>query len=295
MSKFDISFIGHMCYDEIVPYQGKTIIVPGSAVLCGAMVAARVNKKVGVITKMAKADLNITASMTKIGIDNYIIPARETTHMRVVHPSSDVDIREMTQVKNAGYIEIDELPVVDSDFVHFAGITNQEFTIELLKYLKEKDLCISADLQSFVRQVDRKTKKIIFQDVKNKVEIVKLLNKVKLDIVEAKILTGTADLEDSSKIIESWGCTEIIITSSEGVFARVDGVNYFEKFSNKSIIGRTGRGDTTFAAYLSRRMTHNPKESLKFAAVLVSIKMEKTGPFDDTLQNVLKRMKNYHQ
>jgi len=85
-----------------------------------------------------------------------------------------------------------------------------------------------------------------------------------------------------------------MITQSEGVLARVNGKTYYEKFSNSNISGRTGRGDTTFAAYMSHRLDHDVAESLKFAAALVSIKMETPGPFNDTLENVYKRLKEKH-
>ncbi len=50
--KYDITFVGHMCYDEIIPFGGIQRVAPGSAVLCGAMVAARVGKKVAAVVKM---------------------------------------------------------------------------------------------------------------------------------------------------------------------------------------------------------------------------------------------------
>jgi sugar/nucleoside kinase (ribokinase family) len=43
-------------------------------------------------------------------------------------------------------------------------------------------------------------------------------------------------------------------------------------------------------AYLARRMDHPVEDALKFAAALVSIKMESEGPFKGTLEDVLKRM-----
>ena len=60
--------------------------------------------------------------------------------------------------------------------------------------------------------------------------------------------------------------------------------------TNRSSVGRTGRGDTVFAAYMSRRLDHDPADSLRFAAALVSLKMEKAGPFSGTLGDVLERM-----
>jgi sugar/nucleoside kinase (ribokinase family) len=85
-----------------------------------------------------------------------------------------------------------------------------------------------------------------------------------------------------------------MITHSQGVLARVNGVTYYEKFSNSNVSGRTGRGDTTFAAYLSWRLDHDAAKSLKFAAALVSIKMETPGPFKGTLEDVAKRLREKH-
>jgi sugar/nucleoside kinase (ribokinase family) len=117
------------------------------------------------------------------------------------------------------------------------------------------------------------------------------MDKVKLDIVEAKVLTGTDDLEQAARQFEAWGSPETLVTHAEGVLARVNGTTYYEKFSNRTTVGRTGRGDTTFAAYLARRSDHDVAESLEFAAALVSIKMETPGPFQGTLADVLTRMK----
>jgi sugar/nucleoside kinase (ribokinase family) len=291
---YDITFIGHMCYDEIIPFGGKPHVAPGSAVLCGAMVAARVGKKVAVVVKMAKKDEPILQPMRDIGIDAFLIPSEETTYSRVLHESANVDERKLTLVKSAGLISIDDVPALDSTCVHLAGISDTEFDMALMQGLKARAVGLSTDMQSFVRHVTPVTHDIEYSDVADKKPIAAMMDKLKLDVVEARILTGTEDLEKAAVIVESWGCPEILITHSQGVLARVKGVTYYEKFSNSSIVGRTGRGDTTFSAYLSRRLDHGAAESLKFAAALVSIKMEKIGPFSGTLEDVLARMKEKH-
>jgi sugar/nucleoside kinase (ribokinase family) len=261
--KYDITFVGHMCYDEIIPFGGKARVAPGSAVLCGAMVAARVGKKVAVVVKMAKRDESILQPMKDIGIDTYLIPSEETSYNRVLHESENVDERTMTLIKSAGLISINDVPALDSTCVHLAGISDTEFDMPLMKGLKSRNFAsLSVDMQSFVRHVDPITKNHEFSDVADKKEIAAMMDKLKLDIVEARLLTGTADLEKAAIIIESWGCSEIVITQSEGVLARVKGKTYYEKFSNNSVAGRTGRGDTTFAAYLSHRLDHEVPESL---------------------------------
>jgi sugar/nucleoside kinase (ribokinase family) len=292
---YDITFIGHMCYDEIIPFGGKPMVAPGSAVLCGAMVGARIGKKIAAVVKMAPQDENILEPLKNAGVDTYLIPAEETTYSRVLHESENVDERKLTLVKSAGLIDIGNVPGLDSRCVHLAGISDTEFDMALMKGLVARKYSLSTDMQSFVRQVSPVTHEIAFGDVKDKKEIVALMDKIKLDIVEAKILTGTDDLEKAAIIIESWSSRpEILITHSAGVLARVQGKTYYEKFSNSSIVGRTGRGDTTFAAYLSWRLEHGVEESLKFAAALVSIKMESTGPFKGTLADVMQRIKEKH-
>ena len=293
--KYDITFIGHMVYDEIIPFGGVARVAPGSAVLCGAMVAARVGKKVAVVTKMAQKDESILQPMKDLGIDTFLIPSEETSYNRVLHESENVDERTMTLIKSAGLISIDDVPALDSTCVHLAGISDTEFDMALMKGLKARNYpSLSVDMQSFVRHINPVTKNHEFSDVADKKEIVAMMDKVKLDIVEARLLTGTDDLEKAAIIVESWGCPEVMITHSEGVLARVNGKTYYEKFSNSNVTGRTGRGDTTFAAYLSHRLDHGVAESLKFAAALVSIKMETPGPFSGTLEDVNKRLKEKH-
>jgi sugar/nucleoside kinase (ribokinase family) len=196
----------------------------------------------------------------------------------------------MFQLANAGMFDISDIPELAVKQVHLAGITDQEFDLEFVEGLKARGYRLSADMQSFVRQVDPATSSISFGDVVEKAEIVRLLDMVKLDVVEAIVLTGTDDLERAAIKFEEWGSPETLITRSDGVLARVNGKTYWEPFSNRSVVGRTGRGDTTFAAYMARRLDHDPADSLRFAAALVSLKMEKAGPFDGTLADVLERM-----
>jgi sugar/nucleoside kinase (ribokinase family) len=257
------------------------------------MVAARVGKRVAAVVKMAPKDEEILQPMKDVGVDTYLIPSDETTYSRVIHESENVDERRLILAKSAGLIDIADVPPLQTRCAHLAGISDTEFDMPLMKGLKSRGYSLSVDMQSFVRHVTP-SREIEFSDVADKREIVAMMDKVKLDVVEARILTGTEDLEKAAIIVESWGCPEIVITHSPGVLARVDGKTFYEKFSNKSMVGRTGRGDTTFAAYLYYRLDHDPLESLKFAAALVSIKMETPGPFQGTMEEVARRLREAH-
>ena len=294
MKSYDITFIGHMAYDEVTHFGGDSIVAPGSAVLCGAMVTARLGVETAAIVRMSPADEHINQPMRDLGVDVHVIHAPVTTYSRVLHKSANVDERDITIVRTAGLIEIKDIPEFQSRYVHLAGISDSEFDMTLIDGLKALGYKLTTDMQSYVRQISPVTLEVNFGDVINKKEIVSKMDAVKLDVVEAKVLTGTDELEKAAAIVESWGCPEVVITRSDGVLARVGGKNYFEKFSNNSVVGRTGRGDTTFAAYMSWRLSHDISESLKFAAALVSIKMETYGPFQGTLEDVLKRVEEKH-
>lgn len=248
MPAHDITFVGHMCYDEIVPYQGERAVAPGSAVLCGALAAARIGCRVRVVTKMAPGDEVILKPMREVGVQCDIIPASETSRMEVLHPVADVDVREMRLLQNAQPIQPAELPPLDSTFVHLAGISDQEFPRSLIAQLKGTGVSLSADMQSFVRQVDPADHLVRFADVPDKADLVQGMARLKLDVLEAELLTGTKDLEAASATLAEWGCPEVVITQAEGVLARVDGTVLYERFTNRSVIGRTGRGDTTSPA-----------------------------------------------
>ncbi|OPZ25350.1 MAG: pfkB family carbohydrate kinase [Lentisphaerae bacterium ADurb.BinA184] len=289
-SHYDIVFLGHVCVDEIVHYGGPRTRAIGSAVLCGAMAAARVGRRVAVVTRMAVCDEPELAPLRQAGVNVHVIPAPVTTVMEVIHPSPDVDDRRMTQKANAGRFQAAELPRLDASWLHLAGVTDQEFSLDLVRALRAAGTPLSADLQSFVRQVTPGSGEIHFRGVPAKRELVALLDRVKLDVVEAEILTGHRDIETAARAVESWGCPEVVVTQAEGVLARAGGVTHYQRFTNRNSSGRTGRGDTTFAAYLSWRQGHEPAESLRFAAALVSLKMEKPGPFTGTLAEVLQRL-----
>lgn len=209
--KADLAFIGHMCLDEIVPFGGQGWVAPGSAVLCGAFAAARAGASVAVVTRMAARDEAILEPMRAGGITVHVIPADVTTYMRVVHTSAKVEEREMRQVENAGRFAVASVPDMVVQQVHLAGITDQEFDLEFVRGMKARSGRLSADMQSFVRQVDPDSRVIAFKDVPQKAEIASLLDMVKLDVVEAAVLTGTDDLERAAMMFEQWGCPEIVI------------------------------------------------------------------------------------
>ena len=133
--KYNLPFIGYMCRDEIIDPQGNKTVQIGSAVLCGAMAAVKCGKSVAAIVKMDPEDWDCTRILSDNGIDVHIIPAKETSYMRVEHPSHSLDERSMTLIHNAGRIMPEKIRDFQADKIHLAGTFDQEFSLDLIHHL----------------------------------------------------------------------------------------------------------------------------------------------------------------
>ena len=290
MKTYDVVFIGHMSHNDIIPFKGAPKSTSGGAVFFAAMTAAVLGKSTGLITKFEEKDKTFLSPLTEKGVDVFAIPAEVTTQLKLTHLSENMDLREIYQEKSAGPITMEEMPEIKARLIHLCPVTGEDFTFDLMKGLQERGYALSIDMQGSVRFLDPVTRKIHFRDAPRKKEMLEIAEKVKLDAVEAELLTGTDDLEKAALILEEWGSRETMITRSDGVLLRYAGKTYMERFSNQRLLSRTGRGDTTFTAYICRRMDHDALDSLKFATALASIKLENPGPFNGTVEEVLLRM-----
>ena len=116
-----------------------------------------------------------------------------------------------------------------------------------------------------------------FEDWADKKELLPYIDFLKTDAAEAEILTGEKDRKKAAKMLYDWGAKEICITHNTEVLA-YDGKNYYTcPIKARNLSGRSGRGDTTFASYITERLTNDIPTSLLWATATVSLKMEKPG------------------
>ena len=133
-----------------------------------------------------------------------------------------------------------------------------------------------------------------FEDWAAKKECLPFIDYLKTDAAEAEIMTGCADRREAAKHLYSWGAKEILITHNSEVLA-YDGKDFYTcPIRARNLSGRTGRGDTTFAAYINERLSHSISESLLTATATVSLKMETPGPFKGTRADVEKFIDEFY-
>lgn len=288
MNHYDIVFIGQLGMGTIIPFRGSPFTEPGGPALFASIGASCLGKRIATVTRISESDEYPLEPLKSAGIDVFVLPG-EIGQYRIVFPTANFDQRQGF-VKGGGDFLISDIPPFEPCLVHLCCMSGPGLKLELLRALRGRGFRLSVDMQSFVLQADDETGLLHFKDVPDKKEILAMADFVKLDAMEAQALTGADVLQDQADILEGWGSCETVITSSEGAQARSKGKTTFVKFTNRSTRGRMGRGDTLIGSYLARRLDHSVEDSLRFAATLTSIKMESTGPFRGSLDDVLERM-----
>lgn len=186
----------------------------------------------------------------------------------------------------------DQIPDVDCGLYHLAGLLYGDFPNELIPALSKKGK-VSADIQGFLRHNENGL--MNFHDWKDKLTYLPYFDFLKTDAAEAEILTGLTDRRAAAKQLYEWGAKEILISHNSEMLV-YDGKDYYTcPVKARNLSGRTGRGDTTFGAYLAKRMMGvSIPDALLFATAAVSLKMETPGPLQGPEQAVLDYIKEFY-
>lgn len=287
---FDLVFVGNVVRTTMHRADGTTEPLVGGPVVQAALATSWSDRRVAVATRMAPEDADLVDPLKKAGIPVYASAVSETTRGDIYYLSDNPDDRRHSIETSAGPFSLADLGDIRTRMLHLAGVNRLEFPLQFMLDLGSCGLPFSIDMQALIRAAYLETGEVVYSDYPHKKEVAAMAAKTKLDKVEAQLLTGTDDLEQAAIQFEQWGSPEVMVTSAEGALVRHNGETYFERFTNRNAKGRTGRGDTVFAAYLVRRLDYGVADSLRFAAALCSIKMETPGPFAGTLDDVLARV-----
>jgi sugar/nucleoside kinase (ribokinase family) len=272
----DIAFVGHYTKDTIVTPQ-ETRTVHGGAFRYGAYVVAQMGLKAAVVTRLAREDFEVVEDLTQLGVEVLARATAQSTCLRLVYPTADLDQRSISLEGYAGAFTLAEVAPVQARVFHIGASIRGEVPLEVIKALAQKGARMSLDVQGFVRI--NQDGKLVHANWPEQARALKLVDVLKTDGVEAEILTGKKDIKEAAKILAAFGPQEIIVTHRDGVLVHADGRFYEAPFFPREVRGRTGRGDTCTAAYLGKRLTAPPAEATVWAAALTSLKMEQGGPF----------------
>ena len=187
----------------------------------------------------------------------------------------------------------DELPEIGTGIYHFAGLVYGDFDGALFAEAAKHGK-VAVDVQCLLRHVEP-DKTMAFHDWAEKKTYLPYIDYLKTDAAEAEILTGLTDRAEAAKLLRQWGAREVLITHNTEVLA-YDGETLLTcPIKARNLSGRTGRGDTAFAGYITERQHASMADALLYCTALVSLKMETPGPFQGTREDVLSYIREFYK
>lgn len=280
---YDIALLGHYTKDTIVSAAG-TRIVDGGACNYGANVAVRMGLKTAVITRLAQEDFHVVDRLKGLGVDVFALATPASTCLRLEYPTSNVDERVIYVTSTAGAFTLAEVEALQARATLIGASMRGEVGLDVVAELGQKDTLLAADVQSFLR-VERGGV-LTPAAWPEKGQVMAHLDVLKTDAVEAELLTGESDIKVAARMIADMGPSEVVLTHRDGLLVYAEGRFYEAGFFPQQLVGRSGRGDTSIAAYMARRLTASPAEATIWAAAVVSLKLEAEGPFRREISEV---------
>ena len=284
---YDTLIVGPVSLDRNIDHEGNEVRNVGGAVVYSGFTAARCGHPTAVLTKSDRATCPVEPVFADSGVDLFWRPSDETCSIRNQYLTPDKEKRICTclgQCEPFVLRDISAMTDVQAKIYHFAGLMWGDFEEKLFRQVSERGK-VAVDVQCLLRHVEP-DKSMLFRDWNNKMDYLPYIDFLKTDAAEAEILTGFTDRRQAARTLHAWGAKEVLITHNTEVLA-YDGEHFYTcPIRSRNLSGRTGRGDTTFAGYLNSRLYHDIPTSLLFATALVSLKMEKPGPFTGTRADV---------
>jgi len=278
----DVLMIGHVSKDRLV-VNGQAESFTGGAVHYGSIPLRCIGLKTTVVTRLHSEDFDLLVDMQRAGVHVVPIPASQTCQMEIIYDTADQEQRTCRASGFAGTYRYADIPDFPRRVTMITPLTAGEVGIALIRRLARISP-LALDVQGYVRV--RRENRLVFRDWQEKAECLPLIHFLKMDQVEAEVLTGLTDPAEAVRAVVDMGASEVMITYRGGVLVYSDGQYHRAAISYSDGIGRTGRGDTCFATYVGLRLRWPAIKAIQWAAALTALKMERPGPFSGTLTDV---------
>jgi len=282
--QYDIAFLGQYTKDTIVTKDGSRV-VNGGAYFYGSAAAASMGLRVAALTRLAPEDFSSFRLLLERGVLVKAISTQKSTCLQLLYPSANPDERILSVTSVAEPFEPADVESISAPVWSIGASIRGEVSLTVLKAIKAKGARVGLDAQGFVRVV-RDGQLAYDTEWPEKAEVLRHVDVFKADVVEAEILTGTRDLHEAARILARYGVPEFVLTHGDGVVVYAEGSFVEAPFRPKSLVGRSGRGDTCLASYLAARLSMDPEKATFWSAALTSLKMEALGPFSGTREDV---------
>ena len=289
----DICCIGHITLDKIVTPK-HTNYMPGGTSYYFSHGMSRLNdyKHYKLVTALAESEMQAVEDIRAKGIEVKVIPSRKTVYFENVYGENQ-DNRTQRVLAKADPFTVEGLQDVNANIFHLGSLLSDDFSLEVIKYLSGKGT-ISVDAQGYLREV--RGEKVYAIDWEDKMEALKYIDILKVNEHEMEVLTGYNVPELAALRLAEWGVKEVLITlgSFGSLIYAENKFHHIPAYPPQEVVDATGCGDTYVAGYLyMRNKGASYVDAGCFAAAMSTLKLEHSGPFAGTEEDILNIIKKH--
>ncbi len=289
----DICCIGHITLDKIVTPK-HTNYMPGGTSYYFSHGMSRLNdyKHYKLVTALAESEMQAVEDIRAKGIEVKVIPSRKTVYFENVYGENQ-DNRTQRVLAKADPFTVEGLQDVDANIFHLGSLLSDDFSLEVIKYLSGKGT-IAVDAQGYLREV--RGEKVYAIDWEEKIEALKYIDILKVNEHEMEVLTGYNVPELAALRLAEWGVKEVLITlgSFGSLIYAENKFHHIPAYPPQEVVDATGCGDTYVAGYLyMRNKGASYVDAGCFAAAMSTLKLEHSGPFAGTEEDILNIIKKH--
>ena len=281
----DICCIGHITHDRIITPSMTAELNGGTSFYFSYAISHLPAINYRLVTSLARKDFDAVEQMRLSGINVDVIESRETVFFENSY-EENMNNRQQRVLAKADPFTSHDLRNIEARYIHLGSLLADDFSVEVIASLKGRGfLCI--DAQGFLRRVEGE--KVVPCDWHRKSEALALTDLLKVNEHEIVSLTGHKDPEKAAQTLLNYGVKEILITlGSEGSMVFTSGKMWqIPAYKPRKLVDATGCGDTYAAGYLYKRcLGAIPDEAGRFAAAMATLKLEHTGAFNGTINQI---------
>lgn len=286
----DICCIGHVTRDKIITPR-QTVNMAGGTSFYFAYGMNQLPKKVSfqLVTKVGEGSMPEIEKMRQAGIDVECFKSRHTVYFENKY-GHDSNRRTQRVLAKADPFTVEEMQHLDARIYHLGSLLADDFSPEVVECLSKKGL-VSIDVQGYLREV--RGEKVFAVDWKDKEEILSVTDIVKLNEYEMEVIAGTNDPRAVARKLASLGVKEVVLTFGDygSLIYAEDKFYEIPAYPPVELVDATGCGDTFSTGYLyCRSQGMGYEESGKFAAAMCTLKLEHSGPFHHSIEDIQKVM-----
>lgn len=288
----DICCIGHITRDRIITQDPPLTVhcAGGSAYyIAWAFQALPHDVDFRLVTSVSQEVMPEVDKLRKAGIPVTAFESHDNVFFENKY-GKNMDHRTQRVLSRSDPFTIDQLKDVKARVFHLGSLMADDFAPEVVEALAPKG-DVSIDVQGYMRMV--KGEQVYSTEWKDKLRLLKHTAILKVNEWECQTLTGITDPHVAAEQIKDWGVREVIITLGGGGSVIYAGGQFYETpaYPPRCLVDATGCGDTYSAGYLyARTKGMDYAEAGRFAAAMCTLKLEHTGPFEHTIDDVRRIM-----